>query len=287
MIFLTMLMSAVLSTSPVQAGHRGPTETAEAAFIAGNYQGAAKILTEAIAKTPRDASLYYWALRSYYEMGDFDNAISYGEKAVKLDSQSAEYVRWLGRAYGAKAEKSHSFFLARKVKHSFEAAVDLSPSSIPARRDLMQYLTEAPWIVGGSKGKALEQIEAITKLDPIEGHLARGAFYAAQKKWTEAEAEYAAAVDAPATRVDSLMEAAEFFMQRKNARYVERAVEIAARLNAKDPRLDFYKAVSLVLRGDDFPVARKLLQSYMDNTPQRSDYPSHSSAREWFSRANE
>jgi tetratricopeptide (TPR) repeat protein len=287
MTLLTMLMSAVLSTLPVQAGHRRPTQTAEAAFLAGNYQGAVKILTEAIAKTPQDASLYYWALRSYYEMGDVDNAISYGEKAVDLDDKSAEYVRWLGRAYGAKAEKSHSFFLARKVKHSFEAAVDLDPSSIPARRDLMQYLTEAPWIVGGSKGKAVEQIEAIAKLDPIEGYLARGAFYAAQKKWPEAEAAYAAAVDAPATRVDSLMEAAEFFMQRKNARYVERAVEIAARLNAKDPRLDFYRAVSLVLRGADFPVARKLLQSYMDNTPQRSDYPSHSSAREWFSRANE
>src|SRR5213076_2140593 len=97
-------------------------------------------------------------------------------------------------AYGAKAEESRSFFIARKVKQAFEAAVHLAPMSIAARRDLMQFLAEAPWIVGGDKTGAREQIEAISKIDAAEGHLARGAYLAADKKWQEAEQEYSAAL---------------------------------------------------------------------------------------------
>src|SRR6185436_17053806 len=124
-----------------------------------------------------------------------------------LAPDNAEYQRWLGRIYGAKAEESHSFFMARKVKSAFEAAVRLAPRSIEARRDLMQYLVEAPWIVGGSKDKAREQVQAIAQLDPLEGRLAQAAFLTEQKKWKEAEAEYLAAVSQHPQRFDAYMEA--------------------------------------------------------------------------------
>src|SRR6266850_7021766 len=161
-----LLISMMLNTAPAMAGPAGAVETARAEFGAGNYSAAVKTLTAALSEAPQDPSLHYWALRSYYELRDYENAVTYGEKAVKLDSQNAEYNRWLGRAYGAKAEQSHSFFLARKVKQAFEAAVRFAPWNIAARRDLMQYLVEAPWIVGGDKQKAREQIQAISEIDP-------------------------------------------------------------------------------------------------------------------------
>src|SRR5262249_54991370 len=91
-----------------------------------------------------DAAVNYWLARTYYEQHNYDKAVAYAEDAVKLAPQNPEYQRWLGRVYGAKAEESRSFFLARKVKQAFEAAVRLAPRSIEARRDLMQYLAEAP-----------------------------------------------------------------------------------------------------------------------------------------------
>src|SRR5262249_51837157 len=152
-----------------------------------------------------------------YELRDYEKAITHGEAAVKLDPANAEYNRWLGRAYGEKAEESHSFFLAKKVKHAFEAAVHLAPASIPARRDLMEFLAQAPWIVGGDKQKAKEQIAAISKMDSTEGHLARGSYFKSDKKWKDAEAEYAAALDGESGNIDSYMEVAEFFEERKDA----------------------------------------------------------------------
>jgi tetratricopeptide (TPR) repeat protein len=261
----------------------GAADHARAEFETGNYSAAVKTATAALSQTPEDASLHFWALRSYYELQDYGSAVTHGERAVKLEPHNAEYNRWLGRAYGAKAEESRSFFIARKVKQAFEAAVHLAPMSIAARRDLMQFLAEAPWIVGGDKTKAKEQVEAISKIDAAEGHLARGAYLAADKKWQEAEQEYSAALDARPNQIESCMEVAGFFEDRKNAHEIERAVDAARRIGPKDPRLNYYTAVGLILRRNELPTAEKLLRSYVANVPQRSDYPSHRAAEQWLS----
>src|SRR5215831_16896460 len=169
-----LLLSLFLTQEPIPA--------ARAQFDAGNYKTALTTLTAALTHSPNDASLHYWTARTDYELRNYDEAVNHAELAVKLAPENAEYTRWLGRAYGAKAEQNHSFFLARKVKQAFEAAVHLAPTSIAARRDLMQYLVEAPWIVGGDKGKAREQVDAISKMDAVQGHLARGAYFAADKQ---------------------------------------------------------------------------------------------------------
>jgi len=273
----------VLSVAAAAPGG-GSVDAARAAFERGNYSAAIKTATDALSETPKDASLHYWALRSYYELHDYEQAVSHGEKAVSLEPQNAEYNRWLGRAYGGKAEESHSFFLARKVKQAFELAVRLAPTDIPARRDLMEFFAQAPWVVGGDKQKAKEQVDAISRMDTTEGHRARGAYFAADKKWKEAEAEYAMVVDSQSGDMGAYMEAAEFFERRKDPRQIERAVEAGRRADSKDQRLAYFSAVSLIRRRKELQTAEKLLRTYLANVPQRSDYPSHKSAQDWLNR---
>jgi Tfp pilus assembly protein PilF len=269
---------------PLSIGQSLPT--APAAFDAGNYAQAVKSLMAALDQSPRDPSINYWLARSYYEQQDYDKAITHAEAAIQLAPQNAEYHLWLGRAYGGKAEKSHSFFLARKVKQAFETAVRLAPGFIQARRDLTQYLVEAPWIVGGDKAKAKEEIEIISRLDPVEGHLARASYWSADKKWNEAGAEYRAAVDQRPPRIEPYLEAAEFFAGRKDSDNLNRVVESARRVDSRDPRVDFYGAVVLILRRTQLPTAEKLLKSYIANVPPRSDYPSRSEAQKWLRMGN-
>jgi len=258
-----------------------PIQTAQAQFDSGNYKAALNTLTAAVANTPNEAPLHFLLARCHYELREYDQAVNQSELAVKLDPQNAEYNRWLGRAYGAKAEQSHSFFLARKVKQAFEAAVRLAPGNIAARRDLMQYCVEAPWIVGGDKSKAREQIQAIAAIDPLEGQLARAAFLATDKDWKAAEGEYMSILDQHPKNIEAYMEAADFFAGRKDTKNLERAIDGATRVNSRDPRLSYYRAVDLILRQTEPRTAEQLLRAYL-TLPEKSDYPSHHSASEWL-----
>jgi tetratricopeptide (TPR) repeat protein len=276
MILKTLLLSFILATDPAQTGR--------AQFDDGNYKAALSTLNSALEKSANNASLHYWVARTHYEMRNYDEAIKHAELAVQLAPEEAEYDRWLGRAYGAKAEESHSFFLARKVKQAFEAAVKLAPGNIAARRDLMQYCVEAPWIVGGDKEKAKQQIAAIAAIDPIEGRLARAAYFTAEKQWKSAETEYLAVLDLHPPQIGAYMEAAGFFADRKDANGLERTLTAASHVDSRDARIGYYKAVVLILRGTDGATAEQLMKSYVSSVPEKSDYPSHKSAMDWLAR---
>ena len=282
MVLGALLISLTLTTSPPTESEQQALQAAQSHFAAGRYVEAQKLLTAALEAAPQDAAVNYWLARTYYEQHNYDKAVAYAEDAVRLAPQNPEYQRWLGRVYGAKAEESRSFFLARKVKQAFEAAVRLAPRSIEARRDLMQYLAEAPWIVGGDKSKAREQVQAISQIDPMEGRLAQAAFLCTQKKWNEAQTEYLAVMDQQPLRIEPYMEAAEFFAGRKDPNNLDRVLAGAGRVNSHDPRLDFYRGVVLILRGTERPTAEKLLTLYIANVPERSDYPSHNRAKQWL-----
>src|SRR5262245_46318980 len=103
-IFLTLLFA------------QDAAQIAHAEIDAGNYKTALTTLNTALGKSANSAPLHYWLARANYELRNYDEAVKHAELAVKFAPEDAEYNRWLGRAYGAKAEESHSFFLARKVR---------------------------------------------------------------------------------------------------------------------------------------------------------------------------
>jgi tetratricopeptide (TPR) repeat protein len=130
--------------------------------------------------------------------GTLDLAVEAGEKAVRAGPESSEAHLWLGRAYGQKAIKASIFSqmgLARKCKVEFEKAVALDAKSVDARYDLLSYHINAPGIAGGSLDKARALVAEIARLDPIRGHIAAGAIFSSQKRWSEAEAEYRKALE--------------------------------------------------------------------------------------------
>jgi len=266
----------------------GAIQTAQHQFSAGNYGAAIATLQSAVSQNPSSAEGFYWLGRCYYEIRDFDNAVAQGEKSVSLDPKNSLYHQWLGRAYGEKADRDRSFSLARKVKKEFEEAVRLNPSNIDARRDLEQYCLDAPWIAGGSKDEALEQVTAIAALDPVQGHLAR-AVYARQalKKPDEAENELREVLSAKPKLADAYFEVAGFFQAENRPSDITAAIQAAAQVSSNDPRLAYFRGVAAVLTNASLPSAEQDLKSYLASTPNRSDWPAHAAAREWLGRLYE
>ena len=263
-------------------------QTAQHDFESGNYLVAIKTLQAATLQNSLSAEAFFWLGRSYYELRDFDNAIAHAEKAVSLDAQNSVYHQWLGRAYGGKADRERSFFLAKKVKKELVEAVRLNPSNIDARLDLEDFCISAPWIVGGNKDEARDQVEAIAALDAIEGFVARGKFeLEAMKRPDMAESEFRKILDAKANRIEPYLEAVAFFEKQNKLADMEAALEAARQVSEHDPRVAYFQAVQWVLSGTEPLHAEEYLKSYLASTPERSDWPSHAAAREWLGRLYE
>ena len=284
LVIFSMIGFAPASVSAAPSDVSSILQAAQRQFTSGNYANAITTLQTATAQAPSNAEAYFWLARSYYELRDYDNAITAGEKSVALDAKNSIYHQWLGRIYGGKADREHSFFFARKVKEQFSLAVHLDPSNISARRDLEEYDLDAPWIVGGNKDEARAQVDAIAAIDPVQGHLARAVLLTEGKKFDQAEAEYRQVLAAKPKDLEAYFEVADFFVRQNKPAGVDEAIQDASQVNASDPRLSFYRGVSLVLKNSNSLQADEYLKSYIASTPQRSDWPSHASARVWLGR---
>jgi tetratricopeptide (TPR) repeat protein len=153
----------------------------------------------AVAKTPNDDAAWECLGRITGLMNRPREATEYFEKAVKINDKVASHHLQLGSALGDLSDSTGKIklpFLARRIKGEFEKTVALDPSSVDGRYGLVEFYTQAPGVMGGSKEKAQEQIAEILKLNPMRGHLKQGELYLRDKKVAEAEKEYVAAEQA-------------------------------------------------------------------------------------------
>jgi tetratricopeptide (TPR) repeat protein len=264
-----------------------------ALYAAGQYHQATDALQALAQRNPADAVIQYWLGRNLFEIRDFGRAISSFERAVSLDAGRSEYHDWLGRACGRKAdESSHSnmalaLSMARRTHHEFEIAVQLDATNIDAQRDLIEFMANAPGNLGGGENHALDQIHALSAVDPVEGMLALADLYAVRKKFEQAGTQYQKILESAPNHIDAYFEAADYYRDRGDAEHMEQAVEAASKVDPSDRRLSYYSGVALVLENKDPASAEKDLRTYIDTVPDNSEIPGHSSAYEWLGKLYE
>ena len=274
---------------PANAGQDALAD-AQRDYNAGRYNRAVDALTGAIAKSPNDAAPYFLLGQNYYQLREFTRAIENLEHAVQLAPKESGYHDWLGKAYGRRAEESVFFSAlgwARKTHKEFETAVQLDPSNFEAQRDLIRFEMNAPGMVGGGDDKALKHIDDLEKINPLEGELARGEFFATKKKSAEADGVFAKILESNSDRIGVYFEAADYYRDRQNAEKMGEAIADAERIDPNDRRLKFYKGIFLVLDGKNPSQAELLLKSYLDTVPDHSDLPPHATALEWLGKLHE
>lgn len=262
-------------------------KAAQSQFEAGAYSSTITTLRTIMARNPNEADVFYWLGRACYELHDYDSAITHWKRCTKLDKRNSLYHQWLGRAYGGKAGRESSLFVALKVQKEFEEAVRLDPSNISARRDLQQFYMTAPWIIDGSE-RAREMVDAISAIDAVEGHLARAQLYLkALRKPDLAENEYILVLDSEPGTLEPYLEIALFYQDKENGAAMEATIQKAEQVDPSDPRLTYYRGVAGIITGEDLKASEKSLKSYLLGTPERSDWPSHAAGSEWLGRLYE
>jgi tetratricopeptide (TPR) repeat protein len=267
-----------------------PLEKAKGAFEKGEYTQAIEILKSAAGSESNNGDIFVLLARSYLELNQYDAAVSSAEKAVAINPKDSNYHRWLGEAYGAKADHASmlsAYSLARKTQKEFDAAVQLDALNFDAQQDLIQYDCTAPGMVGGGEEKAQPLIEKLMKMDAAEGHYATGICRAQKKDYAAADAEFAKALDGKPKTANRIYDIGDYFVQRKNAEKLLAVAAAGEDLAPHDPRGKFYRGVALILQGEKPAEAEKLLKDYLQLAPMNSDYPRPWAAHYWLGQLQE
>jgi tetratricopeptide (TPR) repeat protein len=112
------------------------------------------------------------------------------ERCVKALPRSSRCQSVLGTLYGATASAAGfttGLSYAGRVRDAFKMAVDLEPGKFELRRDLNQFYLNAPGLVGGGSGKAFDNAESYSKLDPLRAQLLRVEAYASEKDFDKSQ----------------------------------------------------------------------------------------------------
>ncbi|HEU4993419.1 MAG TPA: tetratricopeptide repeat protein [Gemmatimonadaceae bacterium] len=194
-----MIRLAVLLALPLALAAQQPQSalTTEQLINLRRFEEAKAAIDAMLGRNKEDAHAMFLMGRLLYADGNSGQAVDWFEKAVKRDEPNATYHTWLGNALGDEAQKASKIrqpFLARRVKSEFERAVQLDSTLVDPREGLVGFYSMAPGFMGGSMEKAREQANAITKLNPIRGHLQLARVAERTKDSVTAEREYKAVV---------------------------------------------------------------------------------------------
>jgi tetratricopeptide (TPR) repeat protein len=267
-----------------------PLEKARGAFEKGDYPQAIEILKTAVANDSNNGAVQVLLARSYLELNQYDAAVNSAEKAVAIDPKNSEYHRWLGEAYGAKADHASmlsAYSLARKTQKEFAAAVELDEHNFDAQQDLIEYDCTAPGMVGGGEEKAQPLIDKLMAMDAAEGHYATGICRGQKKNYEAADAEFAKALESKPKTAKRVYDIGDYFLQRKNGEKLLIVAAAGEELAPRDPRGRFYRGVALILQNQKPADAEKFLREYLQTAPTYSEYPRPWVAHYWLGRAQE
>jgi tetratricopeptide (TPR) repeat protein len=146
---------------------------------------------------PRNVEAVIWYGRTLLSENKPGDAVDWFEKATKLAPRSSDAHLWLGRAIGVQAATANVLrqpFLARRLKHTVDRAIELDPENIDARELRWRFYAMAPAVMGGGESHAREEAAEILKRNRYRGLLLSASTATRAKEFATAERHYKSAV---------------------------------------------------------------------------------------------
>lgn len=229
-----------------------------------------------------DPAVNFLLGRDYFMTGDFKAAIDRFLKATETDPKNGEYMDWLGRAYGKRAEISNPFQapgFASKARQAFERSVELNPKDSDALSDLFDYYLDAPGFLGGGYDKASAVAEKIAVIDPSEGYFERAKLAQKRKEFDTAEQHLRQAVAATPGKVAGLLALARFLANQGRTHESDAMLAEAQKIQPDAPQVLYTRADLLIKQKRNLDEARLLLKKYMGSNLTVDDPPKTEAAR--------
>jgi cytochrome c-type biogenesis protein CcmH/NrfG len=250
---------------------------AEDLFKHTDYEGSIALLD----KSSKDPAAHFLLGRDYFMSGDFKRATEHLEKAAAGIPSSSDYMDWLGRAYGKRAETSNPLMApgwASKARQAFEKSVELDPTNRDALDDLFDYYLEAPGFLGGGYDKAAGVADKLSALDPGQALYDRSKLDQKRKQTSFAEQHLRQAVAIAPQSVGHMIALAKFLANQGRISESDAVFAKAEQVSPNNPRIWLAQADVLVKQKRNLDEAKSLLNRYM-HSPITADDPPREEAQ--------
>lgn len=256
----------------------GSLNKAEELYQHTDYQASLTLLN----KDTQDAATNFLIGRDYFMEGDLKKATDFLLKATQEEPNNSNYVDWLGRAYGRRAETANMLAapgLASKTRVAFERAVELDPKNSDALSDLFEYYLTAPGFMGGGYEKAMTVADKTVAIDPSEGFYEKAKLAQKRKEYSAAELHLRQAVAAAPRQVGRLVNLAKFLADQGRNQESDDVFRQAEKVNPNAPGVWYARADVLIQQRRDLDEARTLLEKYMHASVTPDDPPKEQALR--------
>jgi Flp pilus assembly protein TadD len=254
------------------AAYASDLTQAESLYKRTDFEGSLKLLD----KESSNAVEIFLIGRNYFMQGDFKNATEYIQKAATLTPTNSEYMDWLGRTYGKRAETSNILAApgyASKARQAFEKSVELDPKNNDALSDLFDYYLEAPGFLGGGYDKAVAVTNKLAVIDPAEAYFERAKLAQKKKEYLTAETHMRQAIAVAPHELGHLIALARLLANQGKERESDAVFLEAQKVNPNAPQVWFARADVLIKQKRNLNEAKLLLQKYMSASITVDDPP--------------
>jgi tetratricopeptide (TPR) repeat protein len=242
------------------------TATPSELLDAGRVDEALRLLVP--QASGNNAATFNYLCRAYFAIEDWDNAVRYCERAAQIDPGNAVFQLWLGRSYGEKANSAgplSAYSFARKTVAAFITARTLDRQSVAIARDLAEYFSAAPSVVGGGSDKALSLAAEIAPSHPSDAAWIRAMVAAHEGDNERAEREYNDSIRLDHYSASTYIEFARHLRGRKLWGRFQQTVELATK-TARIRPVDRYDAADLLLSTNrDLNGAAQQMRAYIQS----------------------
>jgi len=273
-----LLLAALLHSSLVSADI-----SAIAAFEQNDLKQAKARFIQVLEKNDKDPVALHYLGKIAMREGEWDDAEEFIEKAIVQVPRDASVHFDAAQIMGAQAQNSSIFSApgyAKKALKGFRKAAELEPEKIDYHQGLMSFYLQAPGFLGGDEKLALQEAQAIAKLDKLEGIIAMANIYQNNEEFDKLNGHYQSATE-------KYPDSARLFFNRGMYYQTQEKFDLAiidfskaSLMKAKDDEdTSVFAALyqlgrSSVLSGIQIEQGIQSLQIFIDLAPRHDNLPS-------------
>ena len=243
-----------------------------------DYTTAIRLLSDIPVK---DAAVNELLGQCYFMSADYKKATEYLESAAATEPRNSQYLTWLGRVYGRRAETSfawNAISWAAKSRTSLETAMQLDPANWEAVDDLFEFYLQAPGLMGGGLDRAEKLAVMVARRDPAEAAYDRALIAEARKQYDSAEQHLKRAAELAPHQVGRLLDLAKFFAKQGRYEESDRFFVQAERIAPDAPKVYFAEASTYIKTNRNVETAKILLRKYLNASNLTPEDPPKSEA---------